>query len=82
MTTKEVATRAGLSDSQIRALVSDGRLTRAGRNKFDPATAGWAIADYWREKANPGAFTDEEIKEINALLEKAFPNVPAAEDDD
>lgn len=81
MTTKEVATRAGLSDSQIRALVSDGRLTRAGRNKFDPATAGWEIADYWREKANPGAFTDEERKEINALLEKAFPNVPAEDDD-
>lgn len=81
MTTKEVATRAGLSDSQIRALVSDGRLTRAGRNKFDLATAGWEIADYWREKANPGAFTDEERKEINALLEKAFPNVPAEDDD-
>lgn len=79
MTTKEVANRAGLSDSQIRALVSDGRLTRAGRNKFDPATAGWEIAGYWREKANPQEFTKEEI---NALLAAAFPNVPAAEVDD
>ena len=81
MTTKEVATRAGLSDSQIRALVSDGRLTRAGRNKFDPATAGWEIADYWREKATPEEpLTDEEMNALLAEeLDKAFPQLSERE---
>ena len=82
MTTKEIAARARLSESQIRALASAGKLPKAGQNNFDAGAAGWAVADYWREKANPGAFTEEEIKEINALLAKAFPNVPAAEVDD
>ena len=79
MTTNEVATRAGLSESQIRALISEGRLTRAGRNKFDPATAGWEIADYWRARvarANPGesVFSDEAMASLlKQLMEEAEP---------
>ena len=73
MTTKEIAARARLSESQIRTLAAEGKLPKAGRNNFDDGAAAWAIADYWREKANPQALTDEEI---NALLAAAFPNVP------
>lgn len=76
MTTKEVAARAKLSESQIRALVAEGKLTKTGRNKFDPATAGWEIADYWRTRdatANPceELFTDEEMAKLLRDLEKA-----------
>lgn len=81
MTTKEIAARARLSESQIRTLASEGKLPKAGRNRFDSEAAAWALADYWREKATPEEpLTDEEM---NALLaeefEKAFPQLSERE---
>ena len=78
MTTKEIAARSGLSEPKIRALVAEKKLTRAGRNKFDPATAGWEIAAYWRAqvaRANPGEveITDAHMAELLRQVEAMQP---------
>ena len=78
MTTKEIAARSGLSAAQIRALVAEKKLTRAGKNSFDPSIAAWEIADYWRARvarANPGEFqfSDADMASLLKQLEEAEP---------
>ena len=79
MTTKEVAARSGLSASQVRALVAEKKLTRAAKNSFDPSTAGWEIADYWRArvaKANSGEefqISNEDLVALHRQLEAMEP---------
>ena len=53
LSTAQVSAKGGVSDRQIRQLVIEGKFPAShSRGYFDEAAAGWAMADYWREKAS------------------------------